>query len=253
MKNILLKLVPGFILLFAWEMVARQDRTITFLFSSPSQVVTLFFKELHSYTMWYNIWITFEEAVLGLILGTIFGTLFGLLIWANETLRKILEPYLLIFGAIPIFALAPMLIIWFGIGLSSKVFMAAFSVFLVALSQSYEGTKNASQKYTLFAQSLGCSRMQMMYKIILPGSLQWVLSGIKMNIGLALLGAFIGEFVSSTAGLGYYILKQGSLFNTAGVLVGIILLTCLSLVMNIVLNFIKQNFLPWANPENRSN
>lgn len=246
MRNILLKLVPGIILLFIWEVVARQDKTILFLFSSPTQVISLFFKELQNSAMWYNVWVTFEEAILGLILGTVFGTLLGLLIWANETLRKILEPYILIFGAIPIFALAPMLIIWFGIGLSSKVFMAAFSVFLVALSQSYEGTQNASQKYTLFAQSLGCSRLQMMYKIILPGSVQWVLSGIKMNIGLALLGAFIGEFVSSTAGLGYYILKEGSLFNTAGVLVGIILLTCLSLVMNIILNFIKRNFLPWT-------
>ena len=247
MKNILLKLVPGIILLFAWEFIAGQDKTITFLFSSPSQVVSLFFRELQTKTMWYNIWVTFEEAALGLIFGTVFGTLFGLLIWANETLRKILEPYLLIFGAIPIFALAPMLIIWFGIGLTSKVFMAAFSVFLVALAQSYEGTQNASKKYTLFAQSLACSRMQMMFKIIFPGSIQWVLSGIKMNIGLALLGAFIGEFVSSTAGLGYYILKAGSLFNTAGVWVGIILLTCLSLIMNIALNFIKQKFLPWAN------
>lgn len=247
MKNTLLKLVPGIILLLVWEFIAKQDKTITFLFSSPSQVVSLFSKELQTGTMWYNIWVTFEEAALGLILGTVFGTLFGLLIWANETLRKILEPYLLIFGAIPIFALAPMLIIWFGIGLTSKVFMAAFSVFLVALTQSYEGTQNAAKKYTLFAQSLGCSRIKMMYKIVLPGSIQWVLSGIKMNIGLALLGAFIGEFVSSTAGLGYYILKQGSLFNTAGVLVGIILLTCLSLAMNIILNFIKQKFLPWAN------
>ena len=246
MKNILLKLVPGLILLCVWEMVSRQDKTILFLFSSPSQVVSLFFKEIQNGIMWYNIWVTFEEASLGLILGTVLGTLFGLLIWANETLRKILEPYLLILGAIPIFALAPMLIIWFGIGLSSKVFMAAFSVFLVALSQSYDGTQNASKKYTVFAQSLGCSRFQMMYKIILPGSIQWVLSGIKMNIGLALLGAFIGEFVSSTAGLGFYILKEGSLFNTAGVLVGIILLTCLSLVMNVILNFIKRTWLPWA-------
>lgn len=247
MRNIILKFVPGVILLILWEMVARQDKTILFLFSSPSQVISLLVEELQNKTMWNNIWVTFEEATLGLILGTVLGTFIGLLIWANETLRKILEPYLLILGAIPIFALAPMLIIWFGIGLSSKVFMAAFSVFLVALSQSYEGTQNASKKYTLFAESLGCSRIQMMYKIILPGSLQWVLSGIKMNIGLALLGAFIGEFVSSTAGLGFYILKAGSLFNTSGVLVGIILLTCLSFVMNVVLNCIKRNFLPWAN------
>ena len=247
MRNIVLRFVPGIVLLILWETVAKQDKTILFLFSSPSRIISLLFEELQNRAMWHNIWVTFEEAALGLILGTVLGTLFGLLIWANETLRKISEPYLLIFGAIPIFALAPMLIIWFGIGLSSKVFMAAFSVFLVALSQSYEGTQNASKKYTLFAQSLGCSRMKMMYKIILPGSLQWVLSGIKMNIGLALLGAFIGEFVSSTAGLGFYILKEGSLFNTAGVLAGIILLTGLSLVMNVILNFIKRNLLPWTN------
>lgn len=236
--------MPAAILLFIWEFLATHDKNILFLFSSPIQVIKVFCIEIQTTAMWHNIWVTFAEAGLGLIIGTILGTIVGLLICINDTLRKILEPYLLILGAIPIFALAPMLIIWFGIGLMSKVFMAAFSVFLVALSQSYDGTKNASEKYILFAQSLGATRWQLMCKIIFPGSLQWVISGIKMNIGLALLGAFIGEFVSSTAGLGYYILKEGSLFNMAGVLVGIILLTLLSLVMNISLKFIKKYLLP---------
>ncbi len=247
MREFILKLLPATVLLIVWELLAFYDKNILFLFSSPIQVVRLFFTEIQTSEMWYNVWVTFAEAGLGLIIGTILGTIVGLLICINDTLRKVLEPYLLILGAIPIFALAPMLIIWFGIGLMSKVFMAAFSVFLVALSQSYEGTKMAAEKYTIFAQSLGATRWQMLYKIIFPGSLQWVMSGIKMNIGLALLGAFIGEFVSSTAGLGYYILKEGSLFNMAGVIVGIILLTFLSLTMNTGLKLIKKYILPMYN------
>ena len=247
MRNIILKFIPGILLLFLWEYVASHDKSVLFFFSSPSKVISLLLKELQNANMWHNIGVTFIEASLGLIIGTLLGTIVGLLIWVNDIMRKMLEPYLLILGAIPIFALAPLLIIWFGIGLMSKVFMAAFSVFLVALAQSYDGTKNAAEKYTLFTESLGISRMKMMYKIILPGSLQWILSGLKMNIGLALLGAFIGEFVSSTAGLGFYILREGSLFNTAGVLVGIILLTCLSFFFNLILDAIKKYLLPWVN------
>lgn len=247
MKNFLLKIIPGMILLISWQYLASQNKDISFLFSSPSQIIILFFKEIQTSAMWHNVGVTLIEAFLGLLVGTFFGTIFGLLIWLNETLRKISEPYLTILGAIPIFALAPMLIVWFGIGLFSKVIMAAFSVFLVALSQSYDGTKNATEKYTIFAKSLGVPRRIMMIKIILPASLQWILSGIKMNIGLALLGAFIGEFVSSTAGLGFYILREGSLFNIAGVWVGIILLTFLSICLKNLLRFITKSFMPWLN------
>lgn len=247
MRNIVLKFLPGLLLLCLWEYSAAHDKSVLFFFSSPSKVIGLLIEELQNKSMWYNIYVTFSESFLGLIIGTFLGTLVGMLIWVNDTIRKILEPYLLILGAIPIFALAPMLIIWFGIGLMSKVFMAAFSVFLVALTQSYDGTKNAAEKYTIFTESIGISRVKMMYKIILPGSLQWILSGLKMNIGLALLGAFIGEFVSSTAGLGFYILKEGSLFNTTGVIVGIILLTFLSFCFNIILSQIKKYLMPWCN------
>ena len=166
MRDFILKLLPAIVLLVVWELLAINDKNILFLFSSPTQVIRIFFTEIQTSSMWHNIWVTFAEAGLGLIIGTILGTIVGLLICINDTLRKVLEPYLLILGAIPIFALAPMLIIWFGIGLMSKVFMAAFSVFLVALSQSYDGTKNASERYTLFAQSLGATRFQMMCKII---------------------------------------------------------------------------------------
>ncbi len=245
MKVFLLKIIPGIILLAIWQYLANENKEILFLFSSPLHILTLLFKEIQTSAMWHNIGVTFTEAFLGLIFGTILGTIFGLLIWLNETLRKISEPYLTILGAIPIFALAPMLIVWFGIGLFSKIIMAAFSVFLVALSQSYEGTKIATEKYTVFAKSLGVPRRVMMLKIILPGSSQWILSGIKMNIGLALLGAFIGEFVSSTAGLGFYILREGSLFNIAGVWVGIILLTFLSICLNTILKLITKTFMPW--------
>ena len=245
MRNLGLKLIPAIILLFTWEILSLSDKSIMFLFSSPSAIVQLLWQEIQTKQMWYNIGLTSQEAVLGLILGTFFGTLTGFIIWINETVRKMLQPYLLILGALPIFALAPMLIIWLGIGLQSKVFMAAFGVFLLALAQSYEGAKFADKRYTAFTQSLGISRWKVMYKILLPGSLQWVLAGIKMNIGQSLLGAFIGEFVSSTAGLGFYILKASSLFNTTGVFVGLILLTLLSLVLNIILVLSKKYFCPW--------
>lgn len=245
MRNIYLRLIPALIIIFLWEFLTYSDKSLMFLFSSPSAIIKHLIEELQTATMWNNIWVTTKEAVLGLLFGTILGTLVGFIICVNDTCRKMLQPYLIIFGAVPIFAVAPMLIIWLGIGLQSKVFMAAFGVFLVALAQSFEGAKNADNKYTSFTTSLGISRWKVMYKIMFPGSLQWVFAGIKMNIGQSLLGAFIGEFVSSTAGLGYYILKAGSLFDVTAVFVGLILLTMLSLILNLILMVYKKHFCPW--------
>ena len=137
----------------------------------------------------------------------------------------------MVLGSIPIFAIAPMLIIWFGTGLLSKVVMSAFAVFFVSLAQAYDGAKYCSGQHSHYARSIGVSNFQMIKKIIMPGALRWVTAGLKLSIGLALIGAFIGEFVSSQAGLGHYIFKAGSLYDMPRVLFGVILISLIALLM----------------------
>lgn len=238
--------IPGILFLAFWEIVVYGDDGLKFLFSSPSNVVTVLLKEIATKDLWYNVWVTFSEAFLGLIIGTILGTVVGLLMWGSEKVERISKPYIAIISSIPIFAIAPMLIIWFGTGLPSKIVMSAFAVFLVALTQSYEGAKVASKKYLFFANSIAAKNFDIIKKIIVPASLQWVIVGFKMNIGFAILGAFIAEFISSKAGLGYYILKASSLFDVSKVIIGILMITLLAITLNFITTVLENKLMPWV-------
>lgn len=250
MKNsILSKLsifIPGILLLCLWEFIVYKNEELLFLFSSPSKVFLTLASEVVTKDLWINVGVTFQEALLGLLIGTFLGTLFGLMMWGSKSIEKISKPYVAIISSIPIFAIAPMLIIWFGTGLLSKVIMSAFAVFLIALTQSYEGAKIAAKKYMFFANTIAAKNTDIVRKIIIPASMQWVLVGFKMNIGFAILGAFIAEFISSKAGLGYYILKASSLFDVSKVIVGILMITFLALIMNKMVELLEKKFMPWS-------
>ena len=133
-----------------------------------------------------------------------------------------------------------MLIIWFGTGLLSKVVMSAFAVFFVSLSQAYDGARHCAAQHTHYARSLGISNFRLLRKIIIPGALRWVTAGLRISIGLALVGAFIGEFVSSDAGLGHYILKAGSLYDMPRVIFGVILISISALTMTGLVGLIER-------------
>lgn len=229
--SLLIQFVPGLVFLSLWQLFVYENPRREFLFGSPLSVYRVAAEELLYLPIWHDMATTVTEAALGLVAGSLLGTLIGLLLWTNESIARVSRPYIVVIGSIPIFAIAPMLIIWFGTGLLSKAVMSAFAVFFVSLSQAYDGARICSAQHSHYARSLGVSNLQMIQKIILPGALRWVTAGLKLSVGLALIGAFIGEFVSSQAGLGHYILKAGSLYDMPRVLFGIILISIIALIM----------------------
>jgi NitT/TauT family transport system permease protein len=230
-SKILLGLAPGLIFLGLWEFLVKGQQRLEFLFASPSLIAGVAWEEVYSGAIWKHIAVTIYEAVLGLLVGSIIGTVLGLVLWSNESLARLARPYIVLLGSIPIFAIAPMLIIWFGTGLLSKVIMSAFSVFFVALGQAYDGARFCASEYSQYATTLGAPRLMVLRKVVVPGALRWVAAGFKISIGLALVGAFIGEFVSSEAGLGHYILTAGSLYDMPRVLFGVALISLLALAL----------------------
>ena len=222
---------PALLFLTGWEWMAKDSQRLQFLFASPSLVAHVAMYELPTMAIWHNIFVTFIEAALGLLAGTILGTTAGLLLWGNGKLDFITRPYIIFVSSIPIFAIAPMTILWFGIGLLSKVIMAGFAVFFVSLLQAHEGARATAKDYLGFAHSIAAPNRRIITKIIIPGAIDWVMAGYKMNVGSALVGAFIGEFVSSEAGLGHYILVASSLYDVPRVLFGILLISLLGLAM----------------------
>ena len=230
-KNLISVLLPAIISLSLWEWAVYNNTKLQFLFAAPSLIAKTGFYELSHIDIWYNIGITLCEAALGLIFGTALGTLAGLLLWGNGKIDFITRPYIIFIGSIPIFALAPITIMWFGIGLLSKIVMAGFAVFFVSLQQAYDGAHAIAKEHTGFAKSISAPNAGIVRKIIIPGAIDWVIAGYKIDVGFALMGAFIGEFVSSEAGLGHFILKASSLYDMPRVLFGVLMISLLGFGM----------------------
>jgi NitT/TauT family transport system permease protein len=227
----LYRVLPIAILLVFWQFLTWKDPALTFFFGSPGRIGNYLVEKMLDGSLPRDIAVTFIEATLGFILGNVVGTAIGLGLWYSKLAIAIAKPYVIVLGSAPIFALAPLLIIWFGTGLFSKVMIAALSTVFVALMQSYTGASEVSNDYLRLMRTFGATQGQTFRKVVAPSSIVWVISAFKLNVGFAILGAFIGEFVSSNAGLGHLILVASGLFDISLVLCGVILLAGLAFVL----------------------
>ncbi len=244
MKNLLYKISPFLLFVFilaVWQVFATQFPRFNFLFGSPSEIWASLVQNTASGLLVGDFFITGFEALTGFVLGVIFGTITGFVLWYSPLVARIFRPYIVIFGAIPIFAFAPMVIVWFGIGLSMKIAMATLGAFLVALTQAYEGAKSVDIEEFRLLKIFGATRFQIFQKVIFPSSLSWVLASMKLNVGFALLGAFIGEFISSNQGLGHFMIRSGSLYDIPSVFAGGAYLVLLALLLNLIVVFVEKN------------
>ena len=239
-NNRLISLIIFIGILVVWQFLAV-NAELSFLFGSPSLVFVKLVENTVSGVLPVHFIITASEALSGLIMGLVLGTFTGFLLWYSPKIAAISKPYISFFSAIPVFAFAPMIIIWFGIGFTMKVALSSFAVFLVALTQSYEGAKNVDEAEYNLLKTFGATRFQILQKVVFPASFSWVFASMRLNIGIAILGAFIGEFISANQGLGHFMLKAGSLFDVPGVLAGGLYLVALSMIFSWFVGFIEKN------------
>lgn len=239
------RLLPLIAFLLLWQFYATTMPEKQFYFSSPSKVAVEFYRFFVEQNGFYHTFITFEETVLGFLLGNTVGISVGLLLWFSKRIASISKPYLVALGALPIFALAPLMIVWFGIGIWSKIMMAALATVIIAIGQSYQGAINADYRHIRLMKVFKATRSQIFTTIILPSSLIWVFNSLKLNIGAALLGAFIGEFIAAEAGIGYIIIKASGLFNMGLVFVGCIVLMLMALLLSGLVYLIEKKYMKW--------
>ena len=155
-------------------------------------------------------YVTGLETVLGFVIGNVLGTALGLSLWYSRFVSRVVQPFIIALGSIPIIALAPIVIIWFGTGLASKIAMSTLSVVVVALVTSYKGAMSVDPDQVNLMRTLGARKSQIFRKLVVPASLTDIFAGLKLTVGFALIGAIIGEFMSSSEGLGHAIFKAGS-------------------------------------------
>jgi len=172
-------------------------------------------------------------------------TLIGLSLWYSRFVSRVVEPFIIALGSIPIIALAPIIIIWFGTGLVSKVAMSTLSVVIVALVTSYKGAVGVDPDQINLMRTLGASKFQIFRKLVVPASLTDIFAGLKLTVGFALIGAIVGEFMSSSEGLGHAIFKAGSLYVIPKVFAALVATIALALLLTFIVGKIERLLMPW--------
>jgi NitT/TauT family transport system permease protein len=227
-----LQLAPAVIVLSLWQAAAVVNPGYDFTTGSPLGIAREFAALWAVGNLPLDFAITGVEAILGFLAGTVIGTSVGLAMWTSRIVFLIARPYLIALGAVPVFALGPALIFWFGTGIWSKVVLGFLSTFVIALVQAYTGATEADPNLLRLTEAFGGTRRQMFFKIIVPSATIWVLSGVRLNIGMALLGAFVAEFISSRMGLGHMIIIAEGLYNVNQIWVGVIGIMILAILFH---------------------
>lgn len=231
--------------LSAWEFGARSGAISSFLFGSPSAVWDVLQTRAISGELWSDIGVTSTEVILGFLIGAVGGSILGLLLWYSQFVADLTSPFIAAIGSIPVLAVAPLTIIWFGTEMTSKVVIVAFSCVVVSLTTSYRGARRTDPDLINLMKSFGASRSQIFRKLVVPSAMTWVVSGLKLNIGFALVGAIVGEYISSDAGVGHMILLGSSNFTISLVIAGIAIVMVMVLVFNLVVSALERFLGHW--------
>lgn len=231
-------LIGGFLLL--WEVAIRYGWIKVYLYGQPTGVWRELVKGLTTGTLIRDTWVTTQETVLGFLIGGILGSIAGLALWLSPTAAAVLRPLMVALNGLPKISLAPLIIVWFGIGMESKIAVAAIITFIVAMITSFDGSQEIDNDYVRMLKAIGASRFDIFRMVIVPGSLPWIASAFRLNIGFAMIGAVVGEYISAEQGLGYYVYYAGTLYNLNGVWGGIIVLMIVALVLDAIVGWIER-------------
>ena len=222
-----------------WEIGARVGWIDAFFWSQPSAIASTMAIFFTTGDAWTDISFTFRSTIFGFVIGTTAGSLLGLSFWWSRNYAAIVQPYIICLESIPKLALAPLIILVFGIGLVSKVAVATALTLVVSTLTAYAGVKALDPDGEKLFYSLGATRMQVFRKLVVPFCLPWVISVLRVNIGLALTGAIVGEFIASQHGLGRAILYAGQTYDIALVWVAVLVLSTLAVVMYAAVSWLE--------------
>ena len=229
--------------IFLWESTTRVGLLNDFIFSSPSRIIKAFITMAGNGTIFYHIGITLFETFLSFFIVLVAGILLSVLLWWNRSISSVLEPYLITLNSLPKTALAPIFIVWLGNNMKTIIVCAiSLAIFGTVINLTTSFTQMDPDKLLLI-KTLGGGRKDMLQKVIIPGSVPNIISNMKVNIGLCLVGVIIGEFLSANAGLGYLIVYGSQVFKLDWVLMSIVILCIIATALYGLLNLIEKFYL----------
>jgi NitT/TauT family transport system permease protein len=238
------------LVIIAWEALAGNPKVEwalvdKFWTSQPSDISQRLVEWIAQGTLWLHLVVTLEEMAVGLVIGSVLGIAIGFLLGRNVTLARVLDPFIMAIYSIPKLALAPLFILWFGVGLEPKIVLVSTACFFLLFLNTYSGVRDVDQELIDIIRLMGASQRDLVFKVVLPSASPWILTGLKAAVPYSLIGAVVGEIMASNRGLGYLLIHAQGQYDTAGVFAAIIILMLMGLLLNEVVNRSETYLLRW--------
>lgn len=231
------------IFVILWEFSTYVNWIDPFIFSSPTRVLKSFINMSLNGSLFHHTFITVFETFLGFFLGSTLGFLVAIVLWWNNSINKILEPYIVVLNSLPKTALAPILIVWLGNNMKSIIVTSILISIFITILTILNGFSSMENDKIKLIYSLGGSKFDTLMKVVIPGNIPTIISALKVNIGLSLVGVIIGEFLVANAGLGYLIVYGSQIFKLDWVMLSIIMLGILSSLLYKLIQLLEKKLL----------
>jgi len=257
MKRYLRLFQAGLLLaIFAtWQLLAQPDLLPPFVWENPNRASFFFGEPVKFFqviwewfsggTIYQHLWVTLQETVLAFVIGSVLGLAVGLWLGLSPMASAIMDPYITAMNAMPRVVLAPIFMVWFGLGIWSKVALGVTLVFFIVFFNVYQGVKEVSPVVLNNSVMLGANRRQLLRYVYLPSATSWVFSSLHVSVGMAFVGAVVGEYLGSAKGVGYLIQQAEGAFDINTVFAGIFVLTAFALVLDFAVGVAEKRLLVW--------
>jgi NitT/TauT family transport system permease protein len=239
------QLALGIALLALWQTLVSVKVLDPFFVSRPTDIAARIVRWITSGTLWTHLAVTLEESLLGLVAGAALGVSLGFLLARSPFLARVLDPYIKMLNAVPRVVLAPLFLLWFGLGIWSKVALAVTLVFFVMFFNTYQGVRDADPVLIDNVRMLGATERQLVRHVLIPSALTWIFSSLQTSLGFAMVGAVVGEYLGATRGLGYVISQAEGTFDTTGVFAGMTVLGIVVVIVSAGVTRLERWLLRW--------
>jgi NitT/TauT family transport system permease protein len=239
------RVVAGVAWLTLWQGLVSLKILDPFFVSRPTDIVRRVNAWVAGGTIWRHLATTLEESLLGLIIGSAMGISLGFSLGRSPFAARVFDPYIKMLNAVPRVVLAPLFLLWFGLGIWSKVALAVTLVFFVMFFNTYQGVRDADRVLIDNVRMLGATERQLVRHVLIPSALTWIFSSLQTSLGFAMVGAVVGEYLGSTRGLGYVISQAEGTFDTTGVFAGMTVLGIVVVIVSAGVTRLERWLLRW--------
>ena len=235
-------------LLGAWQAVSG-PLVPEFFVSKPSAIAEALWLLVKGGNLFFHVGITATEAFVGFLLGATAGVLVGVLLGRLHFLADLLQPFILAFYSLPKIALAPLFILWIGIGMQMKIVLTGTVVFFLVFLNTFTGVRSVSKELEAILYLMGANERHVLSKVVLPSAIAWVFTGLRISVPYALIGAIVGELIAANRGLGFLLANASGQFDTAGVFAALLVIMLLAFVLNGLVRLLEIWLMPWRRAE----